>query len=92
MKLARSDIQERKVIFAEHVMNRVPLVAHIRRVLSTRPDHRVPREQFLTELEDFMDAEEAASTLDTAIEWGRYAELFEYDAREGRLRLPENGG
>jgi hypothetical protein len=43
VKLARSDIQERKVIFAEHLMNRVPLVAHIRRVLSTRPDHRARR-------------------------------------------------
>lgn len=92
VKLARSDIQERKVIFAEHLMNRVPLVAHIRRVLATRPDHRAPRERFLTELEDFMGAEEAARTLDTAIDWGRYAELFEYDAREGRLRLPEHGG
>jgi NitT/TauT family transport system ATP-binding protein len=92
VKLARSDIQERKVIFAEHLINRVPLIAHIRRVLSTRPDHRAPRERFLTELEDFMGTEEATRTLDTAIEWGRYAELFEYDAREGRLRLPENGG
>ncbi len=92
VKLARSDIQERKVIFAEHLINRVPLLAHIRRVLSARPDHRAPRERFLTELEDFMGTEEAARTLDIAIEWGRYAELFEYDAREGRLRLPENGG
>jgi NitT/TauT family transport system ATP-binding protein len=92
VKLARSDIQERKVIFAEHLMNRVPLAAHIRRVLANRSDHRAPRERFLTELEDFMGEDEAARTLDTVIDWGRYAELFEYDAREGRLRLPENGG
>lgn len=92
VKLARSDIQARKAIVAEHLMNRVPLVAHIRRVLANRPDHRAPRERFLIELEDFMGAEEAERTLDTVIDWGRYAELFEYDVREGRLRLPENGG
>jgi NitT/TauT family transport system ATP-binding protein len=91
VKLARSNIQERKQIFAERLMSRVALVAHIRRVLANRSDHRAPRERFLSELEDYMSEEDAADTLDIAIDWGRYAELFEYDAREGRLRLPENG-
>ncbi|MFV9506813.1 MAG: AAA-associated domain-containing protein [Oscillochloridaceae bacterium umkhey_bin13] len=91
VKLARSNIQERKQIFAEHLASQVALVAHIRRVLANRPDHRAPRERFLSELEDYMSEEDAAYTLDIAIDWGRYAELFEYDARESRLRLPENG-
>ncbi|MBD2054551.1 hypothetical protein H6F88_00635 [Oculatella sp. FACHB-28] len=26
---------------------------------------------------------------DTTVDWGRYAELFEYDAGEDRLYLPE---
>lgn len=92
IRLAQSDMQTRKRIFAEHLVNRVALAAHIRRVLSARSDRRAPRERFQSELEDFMAPDDAARTLDTVIDWGRYAELFEYDAREGRLRLPENGG
>ena len=32
-------------------------------------------------------AEEARRQLDVAIEWGRYGELFEYDAESGQLIL-----
>ena len=32
--------------------------------------------------------EEAERQLATAVDWGRYGELFEYDAGEGRLSLP----
>jgi C-terminal AAA-associated domain len=32
-------------------------------------------------------AEEARRQLDTAIEWGRYGELFEYDSESGQLIL-----
>ena len=34
-------------------------------------------------------AAEAERQFATAVDWGRYAELFEYDAREERLYLPQ---
>lgn len=34
--------------------------------------------------------EEAERQFATAIDWGRYAELLEYDAGEERLYLPES--
>ena len=37
------------------------------------------------ELEDYMSTEDAEAVLATAISWGRYAELFEYDATAGVL-------
>ena len=40
-------------------------------------------------------ADEARRQLDIAIEWGRYGELFEYDAEDGQLALgsdPEKVG
>ena len=68
----------------------VPLVGHVRRVLETRPDHRAPEERFVGELEDSMRKEDAEAVLATAIEWGRYAEVFAYDYNSGvcRSNLP----
>ncbi len=83
----KATIQQSKSLFAEQLLEHVALVAHIRRVLETRPDHRAPEDRFLRELEDYMSSEDADSVLATAIDWGRYAELFEYDYNSGVLSL-----
>ena len=41
----------------------------------------------LDRLTEYMDAEEAERVLKVAIEWGRYAELYEYDFHTRRLTL-----
>ncbi len=78
----------RKRLFAEHLLRNVPLAAHIRHVLSDRPGHAAPRERFTPELEDHLSAHDAELTLATAIDWGRYAEIFEYDQRRHSFSLP----
>ncbi len=72
-------LQERKELFAKHLIERVPLVARIRSVLDERYNHRAPDSRFLNELEDYFSEDEARRVLDTAIDWGRYAELYAYD-------------
>jgi NitT/TauT family transport system ATP-binding protein len=84
---AAGDIQEQKRVFREQLLAHVSLVGHIRRVLETRPDHRAPGERFVRELEDYMNTEDSEAVLATAIEWGRYAELFAYDYNSGVLSL-----
>ena len=84
---AVADVQQQKVLFSQALLARVPLGAHIRQVLAARPEHRAPEERFLRELEDFMSAEDAEKVLATAIDWGRFAELFEYDYNSGVLML-----
>jgi NitT/TauT family transport system ATP-binding protein len=71
--------QERKQLFADCLLRGVPLVSHIKSVLNERPGQRAPRERFKQELEDFLSDDAAEETLDSAINWGRYAELFSYD-------------
>ncbi|WP_293759791.1 nitrate/sulfonate/bicarbonate ABC transporter ATP-binding protein [uncultured Aquitalea sp.] len=71
--------QERKVLFAEHLLRNVPLAARIRRVLQERPGQRAPRLRFEQELEDYLSDSAAEETLDTVINWGRYAEIFSYN-------------
>jgi len=71
--------QERKAMFAQHLIAHVPLAARIRKVLDERPGHRAPRVRFEQELEDFLSDGAATETLDAVIDWGRYAEIFSYN-------------
>jgi NitT/TauT family transport system ATP-binding protein len=76
---AQSGTEERKRLFREHLLRFVPLAAHIRQVLDEREGHRAPRDRFEFELEDHLNPADSEKTLRTVIDWGRYAELFEYD-------------
>jgi NitT/TauT family transport system ATP-binding protein len=82
-----ADIQDRKRIFGDHLLKHVPLVRHIRQVLTDRADHAAPETRFLTELQDNVSPEDAQDILETAINWARYAELFSYDYDSGVLSL-----
>ena len=86
-----SDILQRKVIFAEHLIRYVSLTAHIRHIIDDRPGNRAKEDRFLRELEDFFSEDEAERVLQVAIEWGRYAEHFAYEEASGILSL-ENPG
>jgi NitT/TauT family transport system ATP-binding protein len=84
---AEADMLARKQLFAEALLRRVPLAAHIRRVLDERPSHRAPAARFQRELEDHLSEEEAERVLETVIDWGRYAEVFAYDYDSAVLSL-----
>jgi NitT/TauT family transport system ATP-binding protein len=77
----------RKQMFAERLLSHVPLAAHIKRVLDERPEHRAPYSRFAEELEDAMSEEQAEETLRSAINWGRFAEVFAYDENRAMLSL-----
>ncbi|AJE97754.1 AAA-associated domain-containing protein [Pandoraea apista] len=84
--------QERKVLFAEHLLRHVPLAAKIRSVLQERRGQRAPRVRFEQELEDSMSDDLAQETLDTAINWGRYAEIFSYNDHTETFSLEDVEG
>src|SRR4029077_14269519 len=79
LQFARGDFDERKKLFAQHLITYVPLAGHIRRVLDERASHTAPKSRFFDELEDYMAEEAAEQTLRTIISWGRYGEVFAYD-------------
>lgn len=84
--------QERKVLFAEHLLRHIPLAARIRRVLQERPGQRAPRLRFEQELEDSLSDGAAEETLDTVISWGRYAEIFSYNDHSETFSLEDVEG
>lgn len=90
-QFSEADLQQRKQLFAQRLLEKVPLARYIRRVLDDKAGHRISEERFLTKLEDFLSEKEAERVLRTMIDWGRYAEIFAYDFNAGILSL-ENPG
>jgi NitT/TauT family transport system ATP-binding protein len=86
-RFAAAETDERKRIFARHLLSYVPLATQIRRVLDERTSHRAPKSRFSDELEDFMTPEAAERTLRAVISWGRYAEAFAYDDQTATFSL-----
>ncbi len=82
-----SEIDDRKRLFARHLVRYVPLVALVKKILDERPTHRASLARFTEELEELMSKEAAEETLRVIISWGRYAELFAYDEQEKRFSL-----
>jgi NitT/TauT family transport system ATP-binding protein len=82
---AEGSILTRKELVAGRIL-RQPTVRWIYETLQADPDGRLAWEYFLDRLsEDFGDL--AEQQLDTAINWGRYAELFAYDDDSGELYI-----
>ncbi|MDM0040132.1 nitrate/sulfonate/bicarbonate ABC transporter ATP-binding protein [Variovorax sp. J22G21] len=79
----------RQRLFGQQLLEHVPLAAHIRHSLEQDASGELPEEPFLALLRESMDAAEAERVLRTAIEWGRYGEVFEYDFHTGLIHLPE---
>jgi NitT/TauT family transport system ATP-binding protein len=88
-RYGEADLQERKQIFAGALTRHIPLAGHIRKVLEERPSRRAPAARFLTELEDHLSDEDAASVMETIVNWGRHAELFAYDYDTEVFRLED---
>jgi NitT/TauT family transport system ATP-binding protein len=86
---AESEILRQKEVFRKAALEHVLLLRQITRALNNKSDHTVPEVFFLDMLDEQFSQEETQRQLDTAINWGRYAELFDFDAARRRFILPE---
>jgi NitT/TauT family transport system ATP-binding protein len=88
-EFANSEILRQKELFRDAVVAHVLLLRQIRRTLETRSDHTIPEDFFLDMLDEQFSEEESQRQIETAVTWGRYAELFDYDAGHRRFVLPD---
>jgi len=88
-RFVNGDILESKEVFREAVASSVVLINQVLQALHASRRNSMNEEFFLETLENHFTKEEAERQLDTAIDWGRYAELFAYDEEAGRLYLEE---
>jgi NitT/TauT family transport system ATP-binding protein len=87
----QAPVLARKELFRESLQKHTTLVTRIHAALSGKANRRLPESFFLGLLEQHFSRTEARRQLDTAIDWGRYAELFgfEDDTNEIFLESPE---
>jgi len=86
-EFALANIDTSKRLFGELISERAPLIKAILRALRATADGTLREGFFLDLLRRGFSADEARHQLDIAIDWGRYGELFEYDAETGQLVL-----
>ena len=93
---AGASIQDSKEIFARASLDRAPLVRTIYRALRGSLDGTLPAGFFTDILRTSFGEEESGRQFDIAVNWGRYAELYAFDAerdaghqgRAGHRRRP----
>lgn len=78
---ANADILERKELFRNAAIENATLIRQITRALEKKANHRLSDEFFHDILDEHFTENETLLQLETAILWGRYAELFDHDSK-----------
>ena len=86
---ANSEILRQKELFRIAAVENVLLLRQIVRAIEAKSDRSVPEEFFHDMLDEQFSEDETLRQLETAINWGRYAELFDFDASRQRFIQPE---
>jgi NitT/TauT family transport system ATP-binding protein len=84
-KFGEADIQAQKSIFREAALKNVAILRLIENTLHAKRDHAIGEEFFRDILDEHFSSDEVERQFETALNWGRYAEIFDYDSENGRL-------
>ena len=86
---ATTTILRSKDLFRQQVLANVPIIVSMIQTLREKRNRSMRSGFFLDLLTEYFSEKESERQFATAVDWGRYAELFEYDSSEERLYLPE---
>ncbi|MGA9528336.1 MAG: nitrate/sulfonate/bicarbonate ABC transporter ATP-binding protein [Terriglobales bacterium] len=88
-RFAEADILSRKILFRHAALAHVMILQQIDSILHAKTDHSIPEEFFYDILDEHFSQDEVERQFETAMNWGRYAEIFDYDRESHRLILAE---
>ncbi|GAB4174616.1 MAG: nitrate/sulfonate/bicarbonate ABC transporter ATP-binding protein [Coleofasciculaceae cyanobacterium] len=88
-KFIAGSIDERKQTVKTQLLSHIRIVQQIHRLLQAKRNQRIPEELILDILESHFSPKEAERQLETAIDWGRYSELYSYDEPAGEIFLEQ---
>lgn len=84
-QFGEADIQTQKQMFRDAALKNVAILRLIENTLHAKRDHAIGEEFFRDILDEHFSADEVERQFETALNWGRYAEIFNYDSETGRL-------
>ena len=79
-KFGEADIQTQKQIFRDAALKNVAILRLIENTLHAKRDHAIGEEFFRDILDEHFSSDEVERQFETALNWGRYAEIFDYDS------------
>ncbi len=82
---ARAEGVPRREIFRQAAVEHILLIRQILKAIEAKKDHSVPEDFFHDMLDEQFSEEETMRQLETAVSWGRYAQLFDFDATRRRF-------
>ncbi len=80
-----ADIQSQKHMFREAALHNIAILRLIENTLHAKRDHAIGEEFFRDILDEHFSEDEVERQFSTVLNWGRYAEIFDYDSENGRL-------
>ena len=89
---AEADILTRKILFRHAALKHVVILQQIDSILHAKADRSISEEFFYDILDEHFSEDEVQRQFDTAMNWGRYAEIFDFDRESHRLILAEPVG
>jgi NitT/TauT family transport system ATP-binding protein len=84
---AEADISTRKEVFREAALSHATLLQQMNGALASKSDHTMPLELFRDILQEYFSDDDVQRQIDTALNWGRYGDIFTYDSESDRLRM-----
>ncbi|MCX7970454.1 MAG: nitrate/sulfonate/bicarbonate ABC transporter ATP-binding protein [Negativicutes bacterium] len=84
-RFARATVLERKELFREQLVKYVPFVNKIVKILDAKSNKQMDIDFFKEMLSHHFSPKETDRQMSIIINWGRYAELFDYDDDSERL-------
>ncbi|BBF82037.1 AAA-associated domain-containing protein [Asticcacaulis excentricus] len=84
-----ADVDGRKHLFRQQLLTHVPLATHIRHALETGGEAGLSARRVRDQLQTHMSDTFAQQTLRSVVQWGRYAEAFDYDEKADRFSLED---
>ncbi len=88
-RFAEADILTRKILFRQAALKHVMILQQIDSILHAKTDHSISEEFFYDILDEHFSQDEVERQFETAMNWGRYAEIFDFDRESHRLILAE---
>jgi NitT/TauT family transport system ATP-binding protein len=84
-RFGEADIQTQKRLFRDAALKNVAILRLIENTLHVKRDHAIGEEFFRDILDEHFSSDEVERQFQTALNWGRYAEIFDYDSETGRI-------
>jgi NitT/TauT family transport system ATP-binding protein len=88
-EFVEADMEPRRQIIRDSVLAHVQLVQRMKSALESKSNHTMPVEFFRDVLDESFSDADTERQIETALSWGRYAGILEYDSASDTISVPE---